>query len=284
MRFVCGLVFVATMMSSLRAAESARTPVLLELFTSEGCSSCPPADRLLEALDRTQPISGVDLIVLSEHVDYWNSLGWRDPFSSTAVTERQNNYANKLHLESVYTPQIIVDGRSELVGSNADKLKAVVETAARTEKAPLQIQALESSGKKSRIRISLEHWPAGASGRAELLLAVASNQMQSRVSAGENAGKQLTHVAVVRSLESLGNIPVGAPLNRDVTIPVNTEELESVRIVAFIQDTKSQQVLAVAQLRPSHVTQSRIAPQTGLFYAMLEVWREAGKVNQWNLK
>lgn len=272
------------MMSPLRAADSARTPVLLELFTSEGCSSCPPADRLLEALDRTQPISGVDLIVLSEHVDYWNSQGWHDPASSGSVTERQSKYANKLHLESVYTPQLIVDGRSELLGSDADKLKTVVEAAARTEKAPLQVEALESSGKKSRIRISLQHWPAGESGRAELLVAVASNQMKSQVSAGENAGKLLTHVAVVRSLESLGNISVGTPLNRDVTIPLNSEDLDAVRIVAFIQDTKSQQVLAVAQLRPGHVAQSRIAPQTGAFYAMLEMWREAGKVNQWNLK
>jgi hypothetical protein len=249
MKCVCPLIFVATMIAPLRAADSVHTPVLLELFTSEGCSSCPPADRLLEMLDRTQPIGGVDIIVLSEHVDYWNSLGWRDPFSSTALTERQSNYASKLHLASVYTPQLIVDGRSELVGSDAVKVKEVVEKVARTEKAPLQIQALEAQAKKSRVRISLQHWPAGESGRASLFLAIASNQMQSRVSAGENAGKQLTHVAVVRSLQSLGDIEVGTPMNREITIPVNPAERDSVRIVAFIQDTKSEQVLAVAQLR-----------------------------------
>lgn len=251
MKFVCLLIFVATTIAPLRAA-SARTAVLLELFTSEGCSSCPPADRLLETLDRTQPFAGVDVIVLSEHVDYWNSQGWRDPFSSTALTERQSNYASKLHLESVYTPQLIVDGHAELLGSNAVKLKEVVEMVARTEKAALQIQALEPQGKKSRVRISLEHWPAGASGRAVLLLAIASNQMQSRVSAGENAGKQLTHVAVVRSLQSLGDIEVGSPLNREITIPLNPAERDSVRVVAFIQDAKSQRVLAVAQLGPSN--------------------------------
>jgi hypothetical protein len=251
MKFVCLLIFVATTIAPLRSA-SARTAVLLELFTSEGCSSCPPADRLLETLDRTQPFAGVDVIVLSEHVDYWNSQGWRDPFSSTALTERQSNYASKLHLESVYTPQLIVDGHAELLGSNAVKLKEVVEMVARTEKAALQIQALEPQGKKSRVRISLEHWPAGESGRAVLLLAIASNQMQSRVSAGENAGKQLTHVAVVRSLQSLGDIEVGAPLNRETTIPLNPAERDSVRVVAFIQDAKSQRVLAVAQLGPSN--------------------------------
>ncbi len=287
MKLVCLLIVVVTIIAPLQAADSARTPVLLELFTSEGCSSCPPADQLLEVLDRTQPIAGVDLIVLSEHVDYWNSLGWRDPFSSSALTERQSNYASKLHLESVYTPQLIIDGQSESLGSNAAKIKQAIEALARTEKAPLRIEALESQGKKSRIRISLQQWPAGETGRATLLLAIASNQMQSRVSAGENSGKQLTHVAVVRSLQSLGDIALGVPLNREVTIPVNPAEKDSVRIVAFIQDPKSQRVLGVAQLRPGQAnstTQLRMAPQTEPFYAMLEVWREAGKVNQWNLK
>src|SRR5271165_5951072 len=166
MKFVCILILAAITLSSLEAAEPARTPVLLELFTSEGCSSCPPADRLLETLDRTQPIAGADIIVLSEHVDYWNSLGWRDPFSSATFTDRQNTYASKLHHESVYTPQLIVDGRSELVGSNAAKAKQVIEMAAREEKAPLQLEASEPQSRKSRVRISLQRWPNGASGRA----------------------------------------------------------------------------------------------------------------------
>lgn len=287
MKFVRLLIFVVTIIGPLQAADSARTPVLLELFTSEGCSSCPPADQLLGVLDRTQPVAGVDIIVLSEHVDYWNSLGWRDPFSSTALTDRQNSYASKLHLDSVYTPQLIIDGQSELVGSNATKVKETIEAVARSEKAPLRIEALESQGKKSRVRISLQHWPAGDSGRATLLLAIASNQMQSRVSAGENSGKQLTHVAVVRSLQSLGDIQMGVPLSREITIPVSPAEKDAVRVVAFIQDTKSQRILGVAQLRPgqsSSASQSRIGPQPEPFYAMLGVWREAGKANRWNLK
>jgi len=255
-KFIHLLIFVATTIGWLRAADPTRTPVLLELFTSEGCSSCPPADRLLELLDRTQPIAGADVIVLSEHVDYWNSLGWRDPFSSAALTQRQDQYASKLHLESVYTPQLIVDGRSELVGSNAVKVKQVVEMVAREEKAPLQIEALESQDRKSRVRISLRRWPNGVSGRATLFLAIASNQTQSRVSAGENSGKQLTHVSVVRSLQSLGDIEVGVPLSRDIAIPLNPAERSSVRVVAFIQDTRSLRVLGVAQLRPIQPGQS----------------------------
>ncbi len=140
-----GLVFAISAVAAIAPlgaqsdTHNGQVPVLLELFTSEGCSDCPPADRVLEALDRTQSVAGVEAIVLSEHVDYWNHLGWRDPYSSPQFSARQSAYASKFHLDSVYTPQLVVDGRLQFVGSDGREAKAAIEKERREQKLAIAI-------------------------------------------------------------------------------------------------------------------------------------------------
>ena len=234
--------------STLAAAAAAspvtegRTPVLLELFTSEGCSSCPSADRLLEVFDRTQPVNGADLIVLSEHVDYWNGLGWKDPFSSQEFTERQNDYARRLRVDSVYTPQLVIDGRSQLVGSDGVGAKAAIEKSIRRQKAPVLLSDVKREGN----RITL-HVEAGQTG-AEVFVAIAENQMSSRVARGENGGRTLNHVAVVRTLTSIGTVAKGGGFSKALDLPVQAGfGANGLRVVVFVRDRASGEVVGVTQ-------------------------------------
>src|ERR1700722_15917660 len=119
-------------------------PVLVELFTSEGCSSCPPADALLAQLNARQPVGGAQAIILEEHVDYWNDLGWRDPFASSAATQRQHDYAKVLSAE-VYTPQMIVDGHTEILGSDERAAQRAIAKALATPKTELELSWVEAA-------------------------------------------------------------------------------------------------------------------------------------------
>lgn len=223
------------------AAAQTRVPVLLELFTSEGCSSCPPADRLLETLDKDQPISGADLIVVSEHVDYWNHLGWSDPFSSPLYSQRQREYSGRLGADEVYTPQLIVDGRSQLVGSDRDRAAAAI---AQTLKQPKVAVSVTAS------RGGAVHIEAGARTEAaqpwDLYVVVAADRMQSHVVRGENAGRSLSHVAVAYSFIKAGTWKGAGALSRDVLVNLKAGEA---RVIAFLQDPRTAQVVGVAQAR-----------------------------------
>jgi hypothetical protein len=229
------------------ATEATRRPVLVELFTSEGCSSCPPADLLLSRLDQTQPIEGVQILVLSEHVDYWDSLGWRDPNSSPSFTLRQGKYAVKLGVESPYTPELVVDGHQELVGSRAEDAKIAITKAGRNEKIPMHITKLDNVENRARVAVSVDPDSRVGSG-AKVYIAVAANETHSSVGRGENAGRQLSHVAVVRTLEDLGVCKGSSGFRKEVTLSARPEELPNLRVIAFIQDARSLQVLGSVAL------------------------------------
>jgi len=230
-------------------ADSPRTPVLIELFTSEGCSSCPPADALLEKLDRSQPVNGAQLIVLSEHVDYWNDIGWKDPYSSHEYSERQSAYAARFGRGGVYTPQMVIDGHFELVGSDERGAIAAVENEAKFVKVPLSLSAVRFDS-SNRLSVHVEAGPLGpstAAHSATLLLAIADDSDESQVSRGENAGRTLKHVAVLRSLVPAATVvDKSEKLSRDITLNFSNESRRRLRIVGIIQEPSAGRVLGVA--------------------------------------
>ena len=224
-----------------------RTAVLLELFTSEGCSSCPPADRLLQTLDQKQPFPGVDLVVLSEHVDYWNAGGWVDPYSSKLFSERQRWYAQQFGLDSVYTPQLVIDGRRETVGGNAAAVTSAVKAVEKSDKVGITLSTLVHEGNQLRFHIATGDLPAEERSLS-VYIALAQDKVQSNVVGGENGGRSLTHVAVVRSLVQVGKVAAGHSFSEDVAVSMPPHAPSNgLRVIAFLQSTRSRKIAGVTQ-------------------------------------
>ncbi|MFL5309243.1 MAG: DUF1223 domain-containing protein [Myxococcales bacterium] len=224
----------ALLLAALPARAGERIPILVELFTSEGCSSCPPADEVLARLVRDQPVQGVEILALSEHVDYWDSLGWRDPYSSPVFTERQQTYASRLQRGNIYTPQAVVDGRAEVLGSD--------ERAARSAAAQARGQphgTITAQRRGSALHLDAKLPPHSG---AEVLLATVDDPPPGRVARGENAGRTLSHVRVVRELRRIGRVDQGA-WSGDVDLDAAAAKL---RLVAFVQERSTGHVLAAA--------------------------------------
>jgi hypothetical protein len=226
----------------------ARTPVLIELFTSEGCSDCPPADALLEKLDRTQPVSNAEVVVLSEHVNYWDDGGWRDPYSLQEVTTRQGVYASRFRSEGPYTPQMVIDGNKEFVGSDERKAVQAIENEAQVQKVPISLSAIQAEG-ESTLGVHVESGPLTPAKSADILLAVADDSDQSNVRHSENAGRNLTHVAVVRTLAKVGTIGPGVAFSKDLKMSTANTNHHDLRIIAFMQETEDGRVLGVGAAR-----------------------------------
>jgi hypothetical protein len=229
-----------TTLASAPPEGAALRPVLVELFTSEGCSSCPPADALIARLDQSQFVPGAQAIVLSEHVTYWNQDGWQDPFSLDAVTQRQKDYADRFRLQSPYTPEVVVDGATELVGSDERKLTSAVAQAAAAPKTELVIQDAQWEGKAVRFSVK----SAGDS-KAVLVAALAEDSAQSSVARGENKGRTLRHVAVVQAMEEMSK---GATDGRPLTVHAPLGSYTGpLRLVVFLADRHNGHVLAVTE-------------------------------------
>jgi hypothetical protein len=219
--------------TTAQTSKADRTPVLVELFTSEGCSSCPPADALLAKLDHIQPVAGAEIIVLGEHVDYWDELGWHDRFSSHQYTERQSQYSSRLHFDSVYTPQMIVDGTDQFVGNDSAHALRAIQHAAQTSKLPLTLSRPVVDGNRISATVSTTAPPAQLHG--DLYAALVDPTDTTDVRRGENGGRQLQHVGVVRVMQRIGSLKdLGAPREFGLNAPPGAVPA-SMRVVVFAQ-------------------------------------------------
>ncbi len=210
--------------------QPARVPVLLELFTSEGCSSCPPADAMVLRLLAEQPVEGVEVVALSEHVDYWNRLGWRDPFSAGLFSARQEAYA-PLAAGRIYTPQVVVGGSFAVPGNDSGSVRSALQAAAGQPRGKVALQVRRDGGKSITVAARAEALPQ----EGTLLVAVVEDGLAVRVTAGENEGRTLPHAAVVRVLQSLGESKAGRAQG-EVRLALEPGwSADKLRVVAFVQ-------------------------------------------------
>jgi len=239
------IVSPAIAQQSPQAAPAASSPVLVELFTSEGCSDCPPADAVLEVLDTRQPIPGVQTIVLSEHVTYWNHQEWSDPFSLDIIDRHQDQYVRHFSLPSPATPQFVVDGTEQVAGNDPPKLAQEISRAAATPKLAIQIADAHIAPDGS-VNFSVK---TAAVHKETLVAAVAENANQSQVKGGENAGKTLHYVAVVRAYKEFGSSALdGRPLRLSGSDLQHAEkDDEPLRLVVFLYNSSNSKVLGVTE-------------------------------------
>lgn len=213
---------------------------VVELFTSEGCSSCPSADAVIARLEKET--TGRPVYLLAYHVDYWNRLGWKDVFSSADYSRRQSTYANWLRLSSVYTPQVIVNGSKEFVGSQEGTLRSAITAGLnKSSKAALSLENLKAEGSKATFKYNTE----GTAGNTALVLALVEKHATTVVKSGENGGRTLSHVQIVTKVQSI-------VLNGDkaseatIALPV-AFSAANYEVIGFIQNTQTGEILGAAR-------------------------------------
>jgi len=233
-------------------------PVVVELFTSEGCSSCPPADALLAKMETAQPFQGVEIIAIEEHVDYWDQQGWVDPFSSVDWTLRQQVYTTALHEQGPYTPQMVVNGRTQLVGSRGDQAVRAVKEAQSAPVTPVKLAAL-AAGNPSEphftISVGKIAGQLSPGDSAEVWLAITESGLSSAVARGENAGRNLSHASVLRSMRHIGNADgrtEAVSFEGDASTKLKSGwKRENLTAVVLVQEKKSRRILGAARMKVS---------------------------------
>ncbi|MGZ3754894.1 MAG: DUF1223 domain-containing protein [Mucilaginibacter sp.] len=212
---------------------------VIELFTSEGCSSCPPADELVARIEKES--SDKPVYILAFHVDYWNSPGWKDVFSNADYSKRQHQYAQYLNLSSVYTPQIVVNGKKEFVGSEEGTLRGAIKAALQKE-APAELTL--SDIKIESGHLTVRYQAEGTGEHTNLLLALVQKQAQSHVKGGENGGRTLSHAQIVKNLQIIALSEKNG--NKTIALPSGFAP-QNFELIGFLQNTHSGEIVGATK-------------------------------------
>jgi hypothetical protein len=214
--------------------------VVIELFTSEGCSSCPPADALVSKIQKEykdQPV-----YILAYHVDYWNRLGWRDVFSNAAYSARQYEYAKFLKIPQVYTPQIVINGKKEFVGSEEGTLRNAIKGSLKQDaSAQITLTGLKADDGKAMLHYQTE----GNGNNSVLLLALVQKAAVSNVKAGENRGRNLPHVQIIRELNTVA-LTNGRGGIESINLPKEFNP-QAWEVIALLQNTNTGEIVGAAK-------------------------------------
>jgi hypothetical protein len=231
-------------------AAQSRVPVVVELFTSEGCSSCVPADQLLSQIERGQATSGrgPEVITLGEHVDYWDSAEWRDRFSSPLFSSRQQDYGIAFRAQNVFTPQVVVNGQTQCLGSDWNCIQRAISDASSAPRAAVSIRAQAGD----TAAVSVQHLPDGTRG-TDILLGITESDLRTNITGGENRGRSAAHTAVVRSMSTLGHLDPkkNGAYSADIKLNLNFRwNRQNVKLVLLVQDSTTRRILGAASARP----------------------------------
>jgi hypothetical protein len=235
---------VVAVMALAAASGQAQRAVLVELFTSEGCSSCPPADALLKQVNGTRTSGGELIVGISEHVTYWNSLGWQDPFSSSLYTERQNAYSERFHLDGVYTPQMVINGAEQIVGSDRAGLARAVKSE-EGQPAQMALRILSMSLAHNTLTVNFSSSGELPAHGADLIAVLTDDSDRSNVLRGENSGRDLVHVAVARSFTRIGKVQAPGEKTVQIPIPVSIQSAPGHHLILFAQAPDNGRVLGI---------------------------------------